>query len=111
MLTTVYRIAGNFRGRKLSQIGEKYDFCRENFRGLLAFAVPKDAMPQISRTKLSRKATKPRDSHKFSPSKVFRQDVSVSRSADKDTYRESVVCGCYFCKRAHCTRPEKIRLA
>ena len=38
-------LAGNFRERKLSQIGEKYDFCREWFRGLLAFAVPKDTTP------------------------------------------------------------------
>ena len=30
---------------KLSQIGEKYNFRRENFRGLLAFATPKDATP------------------------------------------------------------------
>ena len=42
----------NFRGRKLSQIGEKYDFHGENFRGLLAFATPKDATPQISWRKL-----------------------------------------------------------
>ena len=40
-----YRLAGNFRGRKLSQIGEKYDFYRENFCGLLTCAVPKDATP------------------------------------------------------------------
>ena len=30
---------------KLLRIGEKYDFCGENFRRLLAFAVPKDATP------------------------------------------------------------------
>ena len=41
----LYRIAENFQGRKLSQIGEKCDFRRENFRGLLAFAAPKDATP------------------------------------------------------------------
>ena len=40
-----YRIAENFRGRKLSRIGEKYDFRGENFHGLLASAVPKDATP------------------------------------------------------------------
>ena len=40
-----YRIVGNCRGRKLPQIGEKYDFPREKFRILLAFAAPKDAMP------------------------------------------------------------------
>jgi len=38
MLTISYCIAGNFRGRKLSQIGEKYDFRGEN---LLTFAAPK----------------------------------------------------------------------
>ena len=38
---------GNFRGRKLPQIDAKYDFCVENFRKLLAFAVPKGAMPPI----------------------------------------------------------------
>ena len=39
-----YRIAGNFRGRKLSRIGGKYDFRRENFCRLLTCAAPKDAM-------------------------------------------------------------------
>jgi len=37
---------------KLSQIGEQYNFRRENFHGLLAFATPKDATPQISQRKL-----------------------------------------------------------
>ena len=49
----------------------KYDFRGENFRRLLAFAVPKDATPQISQRKFSRIATKPKKSRKFSPSKVF----------------------------------------
>ena len=40
-----YRIAENFRGRKLSWMGEKYSFRGENLRGLLASAAPKDAMP------------------------------------------------------------------
>ena len=30
-----YCIAGNFQERKFSRIGEKYDFCGENFCGLL----------------------------------------------------------------------------
>ena len=34
---------GNFWGRKLLWIGEKYDFHGEIFRRLHAFAVPKDA--------------------------------------------------------------------
>ena len=37
-----YHIVGNFRGRKLSRITEKYDFRGENFRRLLAFASPKE---------------------------------------------------------------------
>ena len=40
-----YLIPGNFWGKKLSWIGEKYDFRRENFWGLLTFTAPKDAMP------------------------------------------------------------------
>ena len=40
----MYRIVGNFEGKKLSQISEKYDFRGENLRGLLTFATPKDAM-------------------------------------------------------------------
>ena len=40
-----YRTAGNFWGRKLSRIGEKHDSRGENFRRLLACAVPKDATP------------------------------------------------------------------
>ena len=43
--TVVYRIAENFRGRKLSRISEKYDFRGENFCGLLVSAAPKDATP------------------------------------------------------------------
>ena len=38
-------ITGNFQGRKLPRIGEKYDFCSENFRALLAHAMLKDTMP------------------------------------------------------------------
>ena len=40
-----YHIEGNFQERKLSRIDEKYNFREENFCRLLAFAVPKDAMP------------------------------------------------------------------
>ena len=39
-----YCIAGNFWGRKLLQIYEKYDFCVENFCRLLAFSPPKSTM-------------------------------------------------------------------
>ena len=59
ILATQYQYyTGNFRGRKPSQIGEKYDFCGENFHGLLAFAAPKVPHPQILQRKLSRIATK-----------------------------------------------------
>ena len=34
-----------FEGEKLSRIGENYDYCRENFRGLVACALPKDTTP------------------------------------------------------------------
>ena len=52
-------IAENFRGRKLSWIGEKYDFRRENIRGLLAFAAPKDATPPnfVEKTFMNRHKT------------------------------------------------------
>ena len=65
-----YHIAGNFRGRKLLQIGGKYDFHRENFHWLLTRAAPKDATSSNFAKKTSRLATKPRNSQKFSPSKV-----------------------------------------
>ena len=70
LVYTQYHMAGNFWGRKLSQIGEKYDF-----RGLLTFAVPKVSHPQISQRILSQIATKPRNSQKFSPSKVSHYTV------------------------------------
>ena len=35
ILTCMYRIAGNFRGRKLSRIGRKGAFRRENSCGML----------------------------------------------------------------------------
>ena len=41
-----YRIAGNFRGRELLRLGEKYDIRRENFHRLLTFVAPKDSTPQ-----------------------------------------------------------------
>ena len=45
-LTAVsYRIAGNFRGRKLSQIGENPIIAEKTF--VLTFAVPKDTTPQF----------------------------------------------------------------
>ena len=56
--------SGEFLREKLSQIG---DFRGENFCGLLAFATPKNAMPQISRRKLLQLATKLRNLQKVFP--------------------------------------------
>ena len=41
--------SGKLSREKCLQIGEKYDFRRENFRGLLALAMPMNATSQISR--------------------------------------------------------------
>ena len=70
LLFSLYHIAENFWGRKLPWIGEKYDFRGENFCRLLAFAAPKNAMPQILQRKLLQIATKLQNSWKFLPSKV-----------------------------------------
>ena len=77
-LNVKYRIAENFRGRKLSWIGEKYNFCGENFRRLLAFVVPNDATPPNLQRKLSWIATKPRNLRKFSPLQCFHYTVCQS---------------------------------
>ena len=68
--TPHYRIVGNFQGRKLSRIGEKYNFHGENFRGMLALPCQRTPCPQISQRKLLQIATKPRNLQEFSPSKV-----------------------------------------
>ena len=68
-ISTTYHIAGNFQGRKLSWISEKYDF-----HGLLTFAVPKDTMlPNFTEKTFA----KLRNSRKYSPSKVSRYTVCV----------------------------------
>ena len=59
--------SGKLSREKTLRIGEKYDF-----RMSIA---PKDAMSQILRRKLSCIATKPLNSQKFFPSKVFRYTV------------------------------------
>ena len=71
-----------FGGRKLSRIGEKYDFRGENFRGLLTFAAPKDTTPPILRRTHLRIATKLRNPRKFSPLKVSRYTVHHSPSTN-----------------------------
>ena len=62
----------------------KYNFRGENFRGLLAFAAPKDMMPQNSQRKLSSIAKKQRNWRKFSPSKVFHYTVCYSDTDNRD---------------------------
>ena len=72
-------MAGNFRGRKLSRIGKKYDFCGENFHRLLACAVLKDPTPPNFTEKISWIATKPQNLRKFFPSKVSHYTVLCVR--------------------------------
>ena len=60
--------SGNFQGRKLSQIGEKYNFHRENFCGLLTHAVPKDTTPPNFMEKTFVNSHKMQNVQKFSPS-------------------------------------------
>ena len=76
----VYRIAGNFRGIKLSRKCENRRFCGENFRGS---TIGWDACAHVhlrtlnSRRKLSRTVPNPRNSRKFYPSKVSRYTVYI----------------------------------
>ena len=74
-LITTYDIAGNLRGRKLSRIGKKWPFRRENFRRLLKPINRLVWYAQISWRKLLRLAPKPRNSWMFSPLKVLRYTV------------------------------------
>ena len=60
-----YRIAGNFWERKLSQIGEKYDFWGENLRRLLTCDASKETTPTNFVKKLLQIATIPRNSRKL----------------------------------------------
>ena len=55
----------------------KIRFRWENFRRLLAFAVPKDTMPPNFAEKTFTDSHKTRNLRKFSPSKVFRYTVST----------------------------------
>ena len=73
----VCRMMGNFQGRKLSRIGEKYDFRGENFRGLLACAAPKDATPPNFAEKTFANSHKTTKFARLSPSKVSRYTVAA----------------------------------
>ena len=74
--SAIYRIVGNFRGRKLSQI---CNFPGENFHGLFSFAMPKDTIPpQILRRNFQINTRKTATFAEFSPSKVSRYTVVLS---------------------------------
>ena len=79
---------GNFRERKLSQMGRKGAFHRENFRGMLNWLHNGCGMPKISWRKLLRVAVKSRNLWRFSLSKVSHYMVLVSRT---HTYIPTVI--------------------
>ena len=91
----MYRIAGNFQGRKLLRIGEKYEFHGENFHRLLACAAPRTTCPQILRRKLSRIATKTWNLQKFSPSKVSCYMVYMNRKHIEDIVKKLFSSNCH----------------
>ena len=75
-IRTWYRIAGNFRGRKLSwNLVKKTIFAEKTFADCLLLLCQRTPRPQILWRKLSQIATKPRNLWKFSPSKVFRYTI------------------------------------
>ena len=71
----VYHTVGNFWGRKLSRIGEKYNFRRENFVDFSLLPHQKMPHAQLLLRTLSRIATKPWNLWKFSSLKVSRYTV------------------------------------
>ena len=77
-----YHIAGNFRVKKLLQIGENTIFAEKTFVDCSLLSCRRTTTPQISRRKLSRIATKLRNLRKFSPSKVFRYKVTEVQRSD-----------------------------
>ena len=70
-----YRIAGNFRGRKLSRIGENTIFAKKNFVDCLLLSCRRTPRTKFC-GKLSRIATKLRNLRMFFPSRVFRYMVT-----------------------------------
>ena len=73
---TVY--SGKLSRNKLSRIGEKYNFCGENFRECSLLPCQRMPHPHILWRKLLQIATKLRNSWKFSLSKVSCYTVSFS---------------------------------
>ena len=75
--STEYRIAGNFRGRKLSRIGGEQEIHEETFVECLAPPIRCECGYRFSRRKLSWVDTKPRNLQKFSPAKGSRHTVFI----------------------------------
>ena len=80
--------SGKLQGRKLSRIGEKHDFHRENFEDYSLLLRQRTPHPHILQEKLLRIATKPRYLRKFSPSEVSRCLVLIK------VYMQSIVLDC-----------------
>jgi len=69
--------SGKFSREKLLQIGEKYNFAEKIVADCSLVPHQRKPCPQILWRKLSQIATKPRNSRKFSPSKVSRYTLQV----------------------------------
>ena len=67
---TLYGIAENFQGRNFHKLVKNTIFAKKTFADFLLVPRQRTPCPQISLRKLSRIATKPRNSRKFSPLKV-----------------------------------------
>ena len=76
-LRQLWLLVGNFQGRKLSRIGEKYDFRGENFHRLLTCATPKDATLPNFTEKTFANSHKTAKFAKPSPSKVSRYMIAA----------------------------------
>ena len=72
-----YRIAGKFRGSKVSRIDKHEDFAEKTFADFCCRPDTACARMRCSRRKLLRTGREPRNSWKFSPSKVSRYTVYV----------------------------------
>ena len=108
-----YRIAVNFRGRKLSQIGEKYMiFAEKTFTNCSLLPRQRTPRPQISRRKLLQLATKLRNSRTFSLSKVSHYTILplchyvdheeiltlLRKQTNKQTNKHNIASVCYVSK-------------
>ena len=79
-ICVTFCIAGNFRRRKLSQIGRKGAFRGENFRGIWTDCIDGCGILKIWWRKLLQVAVKLRNLWRFSPSKVSRYMLPSQRA-------------------------------